>query len=127
MRRWLSRQDFKESDISGDIYQGYGACYILTKKFFANFDTLWSPGFLMGEEFYLAMQLEEIDETMYYISNLKILHHDHASVSELPNVKLWNYARDAHSIYRKFYNPYKSNMRTAQTMKKYLKVSEKHE
>ena len=126
-RRWLSRKDFKKSDTSGDIYQGYGACYILTSKFFANFETLWSPGFLMGEEFYLAMQLEEIGESMYYISNLKVFHHDHASTSELPNIDLWNFARDAHSIYRKFYNPYKLDMRTDQTMSNFLQASEKDE
>ena len=88
------------SDKSGDIYQGYGACYILTKKFFRSYDSLWSPGFLMGEEFYLAVQLEEIGEKMYYMHDLKVLHHDHASVSNLPSITLWGFAREAHSIYR---------------------------
>jgi len=45
--KFTDRDDELQHDVSQEIYQGYGACYILTPTFFQNFDELWSPTFLM--------------------------------------------------------------------------------
>ena len=41
------RKDEEQHEDAQEIYQGYGACYILTPLFFKNFKSLWSPTFLM--------------------------------------------------------------------------------
>lgn len=109
-RSFTSRTDYQSHARAGIIYQGYGACYLLTPKFFAKYSRLWSPGFLMGEEFYLARQLAEQGDTMYYCPDLTVTHHDHATVSCIPSRKLWSYSREAHKIYRAFISPYRLRM-----------------
>ena len=119
VKKWAERPDYKSHHREGFIYQGYGACYILTPLFFEVFEDLWSPGFLMGEEFYLAMQLETVQSQMYYWPALKVYHHDHTSVNKLPSKKLWEYSKEYHSIYRHFFSPYRICMRTKETMDSY--------
>ena len=104
---------YKDCDYKykGYIYQGYGACYVLTKTFFNSFKKLWAPCFLDGEEFHLAMQLEVIDQKMYYWPSLKVLHKDHASTSKIPGKLYWNYSRESFNLYRKFVIPYRYKMR----------------
>lgn len=119
LKKWVERSDYKHHELNGFIYQGYGACYIVTQNFFDKFDDLWAPGFLMGEEFYLATQLESIGHKMYYWPQLKVLHHDHATVSKIPSRKLWEYSREYHRIYRHFINPYHLSMRTPETIQSY--------
>ena len=54
------RGDEDEWRIPQKIYQGHGACYLLTPKFFDYFDSLWAPTFMMGEEFFLSLQLNSV-------------------------------------------------------------------
>lgn len=91
-------EDFHE--IGQEIYQGYGACYILTPLFFNNFDKLWSPTFLMGEEFFLWKQLDDKDLKIWYEPSVKLNHADHASVSKLPKKDLWKISKESHKIYK---------------------------
>lgn len=109
-RRFLERKDYQSSDSPMLISQGYGACYILTKKFFKHFDKLWSPNFLMGEEFFLSKQLESQGFRFYYYPEITVQHHDHATVSLIPSKKLWLYSREYHKVYRKFISPYRLKM-----------------
>lgn len=109
-RRFTERKDYQNYHQGGLIYQGYGACYILTKRFFDEFGTLWAPTFLMGEEFYLAKQLESQGYQFYYEPGISVQHHDHATVSKVPSKKLWEYTREYHRIYRQFVDPYKIKM-----------------
>jgi GT2 family glycosyltransferase len=120
LQGWVARQDFVSHEESRYIHQGYGACYILTPKFFDKFQDLWSPSFLMGEEFYLALQLESVNSMMFYYPKLKVLHHDHATVSQLLGRTLWGYSKEAHGIYRHFISPYRLKMRKPETMNSFI-------
>lgn len=101
--KWFSdRSDEEQFEIPQTIYQGYGACYILTPLFFQNFDQLWAPTFLMGEELFLSKQLEDKNLKIFYDPTILVQHHDHATISKLPTKKLWSISRDSHKIYRKY-------------------------
>lgn len=109
-RRFFERKDYISSDSPMLISMGYGACYILTRKFFVYFDDLWSPNFLMGEEFFLSKQLESKGFKFFYFPEIAVQHYDHATVSQIPSKKLWLYSREYHKIYRKFVSPYRVKM-----------------
>lgn len=101
-KRFFERKDYQSYLTSSEIYQGYGACYILTKKFFEICDSLWSPTFLMGEEYFLSRQLSEHGYSLYYDANIKVKHVDHASISSIPEYKFWLISKDSHKVYRKY-------------------------
>lgn len=101
-RSFTKRNDESHHEQAGIIYQGYGACYILGPVFFANFELLWAPTFLMGEELFLSKQLEGKNQFVYYEPKILINHHDHATVKKLPTRKLWEISRQSHKIYRQY-------------------------
>ena len=101
-KKITDRDDEKQFKIAQTICQGYGACYIVGPLFFENFDLLWAPTFLMGEELFLSKQLEKIGMKVYYDPSIKVNHHDHATMSKLPSRKLWKISKDSHKIYRKY-------------------------
>jgi GT2 family glycosyltransferase len=114
-RSLAGRKDHHAHAEEGPIYQGYGACYIMTPRFFRTYQRLWSPGFVMGEEFYLARQLAAKGEQMYYVPDIRVRHHDHATVSKLPSRRLWEMTRQYHRIYRFFVSPYRATMDNGKT------------
>ncbi len=107
--------DLSYHAVEGPIAQGYGACYILTPRFFEKYGSLWSPGFLMGEEFYLQRQLQAGSEQAYYSPMIKVHHHDHATMAKVPTRKLWDMTRQYHRIYRFFISPYRVRMDNGKT------------
>ena len=98
---FTDRDDETQHEIAQEIYQGYGACYILTPVFFQNFKELWSPTFLMYEEFFLSKQLEEKGFKTFYEPEIKVQHHWHATTDQLPGRLYWELSRNAHREYRK--------------------------
>lgn len=114
-RPLVGRKDHHAHTVERFIYSGYGACYILTPRFFRLYERLWSPGFLMGEEFYLTRQLAAKGDRMYFIPDILVRHHDHATVSKLPSINLWKMTRQYHRIYRFFINPYRIRMDNGKT------------
>lgn len=100
--RFTDRKDEQQHAVAQEIHQGYGACYILTPKFFEHFEELWAPTFLMYEEFFLAKQLEEKGYKTYYEPRIMVTHHCHASTGTLPGKFRWQLSRDAHKEYRKY-------------------------
>lgn len=96
------RDDESFNNNAMEIYQGYGACYILTPLFFKHFHELWSPTFLMYEEYFLSKQLKDKGFKTYYEPTIKIEHHWHATTFELPKRRYWELAREAHKEYRKY-------------------------
>lgn len=100
--RFTDRKDEQQHEIAQEIYQGYGACYVLGPKFFEHFRELWSPTFLMYEEFFLSKQLEEKGFKTYYEPRIRVTHHCHASTGTLPGKYRWQLCRDAHKEYRKY-------------------------
>lgn len=101
-KRFTDRSDERHHDIAQEIYQGYGACYILGPVFFENFDELWAPTFLMYEEFFLSKQLEGKGFKTFYEPTIKVQHHWHASTDNLPGKELWKLCKEAHREYRKY-------------------------
>ena len=102
--KYTQRGDETDYEKSGEIIEGYGACYILGPLFFTKFKYLLAPTFLMGEEFFLTYQLMEKKYKIYYEYNIKVQHHDHATVSQLPSRKFWNYSKESHIISKKYKN-----------------------
>lgn len=100
--RFTDRKDERQHEVAQEIYQGYGACYILGPKFFEHFSELWSPTFLMYEEFFLSKQLEGKGFKTYYEPRIMVTHHCHASTSTLPGKYRWQLCREAHKEYRKY-------------------------
>lgn len=100
--RFTDRKDEQHHAVAQEIHQGYGACYILTPKFFEHFDALWAPTFLMYEEYFLAKQLEDKGFKTYYEPGIMVTHHCHASTGTLPGKFRWQLSRNAHKEYRKY-------------------------
>lgn len=98
----VTRKDSTNYKVAGSIAQGYGACYVLSPLFFSLFEGLWSPSFLMGEEFFLRLQIQSIGYKCYYEPRIVVEHQDHATCDRLPSKVLWRYARESHKVYRKF-------------------------
>ena len=96
------RGDEDFHSIAQPIHQGYGACYLLGPLFFKNFNFLFAPTFLMGEEFFLSIQLESIGQKVFYEPSIIVKHHDHATFAKLPAKKIWMITRDSHKIYKKY-------------------------
>jgi GT2 family glycosyltransferase len=100
-KQFTDRKDEEQFNIAQTIWQGYGACYILGPVFFKYFDQLWAPSFLMGEEFFLSKQLEDIKMKVFYDPDIRVYHQEHASVSKISKKIMWEYSRKSHNIYRK--------------------------
>ena len=98
---FTDRKDEEQYEIPQEIYQGYGACYILGPLFFENWNALWTPSFMMYEEFFLSRQLESGGYKIYYEPTISIKHHWHASMNKLPGKKRWEMAKASHKEYRK--------------------------
>jgi len=96
------RKDEEQFEIGQTIYQGYGACYILGPLFFRQFNTLWAPTFLMGEELFLSKQLESKQLQIYFEPSILVKHYCHTTTDQVPRKKLWKIARDSHKVYRKY-------------------------
>jgi GT2 family glycosyltransferase len=94
---------FKEekiSNVSGKIFMGYGAIYILTVSFFNKNRILDHPPFLMGEEAFLASQINKTGGVIYYDKDLIVFHKDHSSCSKIPTKKLYYITKQSYKKYR---------------------------
>lgn len=112
--RWVARltrgasdrHDEQEFATARYIYQGHGSCYVLTPAFFAQFEQLWAPTFMMGEEYFLSRQLSERGYMVYYDPRVRIRHRCNGSIENVPARKMWELARDAHRVYRRYVKPW---------------------
>jgi len=85
----------------GPIILGLGACYLLGPEFFRHFDRLYAPTFLMAEEFFLAEQVSAIEQSIYYDPRFVVYHHGAATTGEVPNRRLWAFAKESHRVYKR--------------------------
>ncbi len=99
-KSYTDRKDEEQHEIAQEIQQGHGSCYILGTLFFENFEELWAPTFLMGEEFFLSVQLRGKGMKVYYEPSIKVVHHCNASIGKIPRKQIWQLSRDAHKVYR---------------------------
>lgn len=98
---FTDRKDEEQHDVAQEIYQGHGSCYILGPLFFQHFNELWAPTFLMGEEFFLSVQLKNKGMKAFYEPSINVVHHCNGAIGKMPKKQMWEYAREAHKIYRK--------------------------
>jgi GT2 family glycosyltransferase len=99
-RGFTDRTDETYHDVAQEIYQGYGACYVLGPVFFRHFEELWAPTFLMHEEYFLSKQLSDKGLSVYYEPSIKVLHRCHGATAAITGRKAWEAARGAQKIYR---------------------------
>ena len=107
---FFSRKDHLDFRCEGYIYQGYGACYILTNRFFDVNDELYAPTFLMGEELFLTYQLSKSNDAVYYDPSVTVKHVDHASTGTLPLREFWEISRESHRVYRRHVSRFNSRI-----------------
>lgn len=100
LNRFTARRDTQNWQSGQTIYQGHGAVYLLGPLFFAHFDALWAPTFLMGEEFFLSKQVSDQGMQLYYEPGIRLTHHWHATIGQQPSRKMWEISRDSHRVYR---------------------------
>jgi len=99
-RTFSDRGDEQQHGVAQPIYQGHGSCYLIGPQFFRHFEELWAPTFLMGEEYFLSKQLSDKGMKTFYTPTIQLTHCCHGSLAALPSRKAWEFARDAHKIYR---------------------------
>lgn len=100
-RRFTDRSDESNHSVAQHIYQGHGSCYLIGRKFFQHFDEFWAPTFLMGEEYFLSKQLSDQGLKVFYSPSVQVTHCCHGSLQTVHSKRIWELARDAHSVYRK--------------------------
>lgn len=105
-RRITDRRDEEGHATAQYVYQGHGSCYVLTPTFFREFERLWAPTFMMGEEYFLSRQLSERDYMTYYDPRIRIRHRCNGAIENVPARKMWRLARDAHRVYRRYVKPW---------------------
>jgi GT2 family glycosyltransferase len=110
--RISDRKDEEAHKVSQEIYQGYGACYILGPLFFKHFNQLWAPSFLMYEEFFLSKQLLDKGLKIYYEPSIGLTHAAHASTGKLSNKQMWLYSRQSYKIYREYINIFSNKIQS---------------
>lgn len=101
-RTAIARGDEEQWQKPQFIYQGHGSCYLLGPAFFDHFSAFWAPTFMMSEEYFLSKQLSDVGLRVYYDPAIKVVHHWHATMTQLPSKTRWQMARDAHKEYRKY-------------------------
>jgi len=99
---FTKRKDTALHKKSGAVLQGYGAMYILTKKFFDHFKYLLAPVFLMGEEYFISHQVYSNGMKIFYEPSLIVYHREHASVGKLYTKKMWKITRNSYHIYKNY-------------------------
>jgi GT2 family glycosyltransferase len=107
LKTFSDRKDEESHEIPQNIYQGYGACYILGPLFFEYFNALWAPTFLYGEEFFLSLQLKSEKLRVYYDPEILVKHRLHSTMAKIQGKQAWNFSREAHRIYRKYLKIYR--------------------
>jgi GT2 family glycosyltransferase len=105
--RFSERSDEEQWQVAQPIYQGHGSCYLLGPRFFRQFKEFWAPTFMMSEEFFLSKQLKEVGEQVWYEPKIRVIHHWHGALEQLPSRRRWEMARDAHREYRKYVKVFK--------------------
>lgn len=88
----------------GHIYikRGIGACYILTPNFFKHYKKLDDRVFMWGEEALLSNQVETVGGKTLYAPNLRIIHHESASVVTIQSRKKYNMVKESYKVYKKY-------------------------
>lgn len=83
---------------------GYGACYILSKRYIDQIGELPAYLFLMNEENALSDLVFKHGGRIYYDHELIVDHAEHSSVGQAPKFKLYKIAQESYRISKKHFN-----------------------
>ncbi|WP_165775481.1 glycosyltransferase family 2 protein [Chryseomicrobium excrementi] len=84
------------------IKRGIGACYVLSNNFFNHYEKLDDRVFMWGEEALLSNQVESVNGVTLYDPNIKIIHHESASVKSIESKKKYYMVKESYQIYKKY-------------------------
>lgn len=101
----LKKRNLYRNNIAYDkeiyIYQGVGACYILTENFFRCYSKLDDSVFLWGEEALLANQVDLVEGKTLYNPNIIVHHNESSSISAIPSKKVYQISKQSYKTYYK--------------------------
>ena len=90
-----------KSERSQYIFQGYGAGFFLMKPYLEHFRSIPSVCFLYNEEWFLANQLNSINQSMFYSERITLYHDENSATGKLAVKKKWLEMRKSHWAARK--------------------------
>lgn len=99
--RRLSVDDNQKFCRPFSIYQGYGALYLLTRRYIKEHVCLPDQVFLMFEEFFLSEQIARHGDLPYFFPDLKVFHLGKASTGKMPKSFIYCHAKRSFLLYRK--------------------------
>jgi GT2 family glycosyltransferase len=87
------------------IYAPHGACIVFSRQYFQRGGSLDYPGFLYGEEFFVAETGRQLDLVVYMEPTLRVAHMEHASTGLLAPAAMAGYVRNSLAlILSKYYS-----------------------
>lgn len=94
-----------KSDGLREIYASHGACLLFAKEYFVRGGDLRYPGFLFGEEIFVAERARQLGLRIYYDPNLKMTTVDHVSTGRFRSKKMVRFMHDSAVLLVKHYFP----------------------
>ncbi|NQV94013.1 MAG: hypothetical protein HQ482_02575 [Sphingomonadales bacterium] len=84
-----------KSDGLQDIYAPHGACMLFSREYFARGGDLRYPGFLFGEEIFVAETANKLGLRIYFDPALKMTSADHVSTGRFRSKKIVKFMHDS--------------------------------
>ncbi len=78
-----------------EVYAPHGACIVFSRQYFQRGGSLDYPGFLYGEEFFVAETARQLGLAIYMEPTLRVAHMEHASTGLLAPAAMAGYVRDS--------------------------------
>lgn len=106
LRQRLSMKRLSTSPpLRHQVYAPHGACMVFSRRYFQLGGNLDYPGFLYGEEFFVAETARQLDMAVYMEPTLRVAHMEHASTGLLAPAAMAGYVRDSLAlVLRKYYS-----------------------
>lgn len=106
IRQRLSRKRVSVSPpLHQDIYAPHGACIVFSRQYFQCGGNLDYPGFLYGEEFFVAETARQLDLAVHMEPTLQVAHMEHTTTGLLAPAAMAGYVRDSLAlILSKYYS-----------------------
>ncbi len=86
-RYFLKKESIKHNPDAANVYAVHGSFMIFSSLFFAKGCTLKYPGFLYGEELFIAEQCLKNNVKTYFNPRLKLVHAEHSTSGIIKNRK----------------------------------------
>jgi GT2 family glycosyltransferase len=88
-----------------EVYAVHGSAFFLSRVFFECGGSLRFPGFLYGEEIYIAEQARRLDLKILYCPAIRVLHREHSSTGQQRVAQRASWARQSVSYLCENYFP----------------------